>query len=59
MFLLNEEHLDKLYRLFDKKIDNDYVILSSNAVFTDIAQYCEKYQNVKFITVPTDRLLKH
>jgi len=55
-FFLEDNHIALLSRLFRDCVDGAYFVLSSSRDFSDIAQYSEKYQNVKVITVRTDNL---
>lgn len=55
-FFIEDKHIAALSRLFRDAIDGAYIVLASSRDFSDIAQYSEKYQNVKVITVRTDNL---
>ena len=55
-FNLEEEHVKKIYALTKLKNDNQYVVLQHGHRFSDIAQWSDKYQNVRIITVPTEKL---
>lgn len=50
-FNLEAEHINSINRLIQNKRDNEYVVLSEANGFTDIAQWSDKYQNVRIVTV--------
>ena len=56
IFAITDEHLEKVNKIARNKFDGEFVILSYGGTFCDIAQWSDKYQNVKIITVPTSRL---
>lgn len=56
IFAITESQLLKVNKLARDKFDGEFTILSKGDVFSDIAQWSEKYQNVKVVTVPTDKL---
>lgn len=58
MFFVEDNQVKLLQMLFDRKNDNEYIVLSSNGRLTDIAQYSMKYQNIHFVSVPSDKLDK-
>lgn len=55
-FLIEEEHISGIQRLFQDKLDGEYFVLARSGRFTDIAQYVDKFADVKIITVPADKL---
>ena len=56
IFAITDEHLKSVNKVAQNKRDGEFVILSYGGSFCDIAQWSDKYQNVKIITVPTSRL---
>lgn len=56
IYVLEEADLYRLGTLFRNKHDNEYVVLSTNKGYADIAQYSCKYQNVHLATVREDKL---
>lgn len=56
MFFIQPEQYKKIEMLFRMKREGLYVVLSSANGFSDIAQWVDKYQNVKIVTVPTYKL---
>lgn len=54
--IIKRDHVDQLLMLYAMRIDNSYIVIDSNNGFSTIAQYSEKYKQVKLITVPTDQL---
>lgn len=56
MFFLEEQKIRLLQRLVLEKIDGSYIVLQRGSDFSDIAQWSDKYQNIKFVCVRTDRL---
>lgn len=56
MFCIDSQNVEQIKRLLQRKIDQEYVILSKWNTYADIAQWCDKYQNVRIVTVPLDRL---
>lgn len=57
-FLIEEDQISDLVKLFDHKYDGEYTVLARSRGFADIAQYCEKYGTLRIITVPADKLKK-
>lgn len=57
-FNIEEDVLVGINRLMQVKRDRLYVVLQEANGFTDIAQYSDKYQNIRIVTVPSDRLDK-
>lgn len=55
-FNIEEDVLVGINRLMQVKHDGMFVVLQQSNGFTDIAQYSDKYQNIRIVTVPTDRL---
>lgn len=53
---IEESHLNKIEKLFDDKLDGEYFCISEGPVFSEICQWSDKYQNVKILTVPTEKL---
>lgn len=58
MFILNEKQVKLIQELLTNKFNNEYVLLNEGNGFADIAQYSEKYDNVRLVTVRNDRLTK-
>lgn len=56
IFTITEDKLARVNQLARNKCDGEYVILTMSNGFCDIAQWSDKYQNVKIITLPYDRL---
>lgn len=56
IFAIQEKDLPKVKLLFSHKFDGEYFVLTQSNGFSDIAQWSDKYQNIKILTVPTDRL---
>lgn len=50
-FNLEAEHINSINRLVANRRDNEYVVLAESNGFTDIAQWSDKYQNVRIVTV--------
>ena len=59
MFCVDENNVFQIGRLLKRQVDQEYIILSKWDKFADIAQWCDKYQNVRIITVPLERLDKN
>lgn len=55
-FYIEEELIKSVNLLFRNKFDGQFVILSKGARFSDIAQWSDKYNNVRIVTVPNDKL---
>lgn len=56
IFCITEDKMDKVVQLSRNKLDGEFVVLTVSNGFCDIAQWSDKYQNVKIITLPYDRL---
>lgn len=56
MFFLNKKDILAITDLLNMKSDGVYYVLTTEKHFCDIAQYCEKYDNVKLVTVHDYRL---
>lgn len=56
IFAITEKHLLGVNALAKHKLDGEFVILAYSGSFCDIAQWSDKYQNVKILTVPTSKL---
>lgn len=56
IFAIEESKVKYIQSLFIRKIDNEYVVLSSNRGWCDIAQWKDKYQNVAILTLPENTL---
>lgn len=54
--LVQEDDLKQMRRLFDNARDNEYVLLSESNGFSDIAQYSDKYQAIRIVTVVSKHL---
>lgn len=55
-FNLEAEHVNSINKLVQNKRNNEYVVLQESNGFTDIAQWSDKYQNVRIITVRSANL---
>lgn len=55
-FNLEESAITGINRLWQRKYNNEYVVLGQANGFTDIAQYSDKYQNIRIVTVRTENL---
>lgn len=55
-FTIQSDQIRQIEKLIHNARDNEYVVLQQSNGFSDIAQWSDKYQCVKVITVPTDRL---
>ena len=55
-FLVKENQVKYLSRLYENKIDGQYYILGSSGKYSDIAQYSIKYDCVSIKTVLTENL---
>lgn len=58
MFFLSKETLDGINYLFQKGTDGSYIVINEKNGFADIAQLCLDYDNVRLVTVRSDRLDK-
>lgn len=58
MFFLSSEDISKIFELNEKGTDGQYIVLSSKNGLSDIVQKCLDYDNVRIVTVPTNRLDK-
>lgn len=56
MFFITGDKIEKVNMLFRLKREGQYVVLNEGNGFSDIAQWVDKYQNVKILTVPTYKL---
>lgn len=56
IFAITEKHLDAVNKIASNKVEGEFTILSYSGSFCDIAQWSDKYQNVKILTVPTSKL---
>lgn len=56
MFFLEEQKIRLLQRLVKERIDGSYILLQKGHEFSDIAQWSDKYQNVKLVCVRTSQL---
>lgn len=56
IFSITEEKFKLLPLLISFKSDNEFVILKDDRDFCDIAQWSNKYQNIKILTVRKDNL---
>lgn len=56
IFAITEDHLEKVIKIARSKQEGEFVILSYGGTFCDIAQWSNKYQNIKIVTVPTSKL---
>lgn len=55
-FNLEAEHVNSINKLIKNKRNNEYVVLAESNGFADIAQWSDKYQNVRIITVRSANL---
>lgn len=55
-FFIEEEQVPYLNTLIKNKRDGQYVILAKSNGFCDIAQYSDKFANIKIITVKQESL---
>lgn len=58
MFCVDDYSVSQIQRLINRKVDQEYIIIQKWDKYCDIAQWCDKYQNVRIITVPADKLEK-
>lgn len=56
MYFLSRTQFDYLRTLFGSAVDGQFIVLSTNGDYTDIAQYSAAYDTIKFVSVPTERL---
>lgn len=56
MFFIEREQLAYMEELMARRIDNEYIVLSSNNQLCDIAQYSAKYMNIHMACVPLSKL---
>lgn len=56
IFAITEDKKMAINMLFQNKCEGEFVVLSMSNGFCDIAQWSDKYQNVKILTLPSDRL---
>lgn len=56
IFAITESQLKKVNIIASHKFDGEFTVLSRGETFSDIAQWSDKYQNVKILTVPTQKL---
>ena len=54
--LVQEDDLRQMKRLFENARDNEYVLLQESNGFSDIAQYSDKYQALRIVTVVSKHL---
>lgn len=58
IFAITENKRDWVNKLFERKCDGEYIVLNMSNGFCDIAQWSDKYQNVKILTLPIESLDK-
>lgn len=56
IFAIEESKVRYIQALFSRKIDKEYIVLSSSNGWCDIAQWKDKYQNVAILTLPQSSL---
>ena len=56
IFAVTENQLVAINKLARDKFDGEFTFLTHGETFSDIAQWSEKYQNIKILTVPTKKL---
>ena len=56
IFAITEKQLESVNKIARDKLEGEFIILTYSSSFCDIAQWSDKYQNVKILTVPTSRL---
>ena len=56
IFAVTEKQLDIINLIMRNKCEGEFCILSYGGSFCDIAQWSDKYQNVKILSVPTIKL---
>ena len=52
-FILTETHTKLIYKLMRDGIDKQFIFLNRGPMFSDIAQYSQKFGSVKVLTVKT------
>lgn len=55
---LTEDQVNDIKTLFKNRFNNEYIVLNEGNGFSDIAQFSEKYDNVRLVTVRNDKLSK-
>jgi len=58
MIVIKQEHLKKIQRLFDSKINDAYVTLYDGNEYRTICQYSSKYGDCHIVNVKYDSLVK-
>ena len=53
---IEDDDLKKMQLLMQRKIDNEFIVLSEYNGITDICQYSSKFQNLHIVSVPNARL---
>lgn len=53
---IEEDDLKRMNELMNRKIDNEFIVLSEYNGITDICQYSSKFQNLHIVSVPNARL---
>lgn len=56
IFAITEKQLAAINEIMRNKMEGEFIILSFGGSFCDIAQWSDKYQNVKILSVPTIKL---
>ena len=56
IFAITEKQLVAVNKIMRDKMEGEFCILSYGGTFCDIAQWSDKYQNVKILSVPTIKL---
>ena len=55
-FFIEDYQIASLEKLILRKNDGEYIVLASSNGFSDIAQYTDKFQDLKIIAVPSRKL---
>jgi len=58
MVVIKKEHLKKIQRLFDSKIDDAYITLYDGNEYRTICQYSSKYDDCHIVNVKYESLVK-
>lgn len=55
-FNVESDKLKLMNVLLDRKVDNEFIVLSEYKEICDICQYSAKYQNLHIVSVPRGHL---
>jgi len=58
MIVIKKEHLKKIQRLFDSKINDAYITLHDGNEYRTICQYSSKYDDCHIVNVKYETLVK-